>query len=234
MYKHMAQSQKKTTIAILRGVLGATHGREENFARLMNKSGAWVKRARAGHIPLTEQSARDIHHATGINLAWLLKNDISEPPINSAGEPYTFECFQARRVELTSGDIKARSVFRLKNVLSEIAGIGSAAGKSGKLSLFQWRYTDFAEKCREEFGFDDEASNAALKKTAAAKLPEFTVSDSDQENDPRTSNRYHVSSMEEIVEQHQAMRESGEDGTPPIKHGGHRHSTAESMEISPG
>lgn len=231
----MALSQNKTTVAILRGVLGAIHGGEENFARLLNKSVSWVKRTSAGHIPLTEQSARAIHHETGISLPWLLRNDVSEPPITSAGEPYTFECFQARRVELASGEIKARSVFRLNNVLPELAGIGSAAGKIGKLSLFHWRYTEFAKNCREEFGFDEEASAAVLKKTAAAKLPEFTVSGSDNENAPRTRSRYHISSTEELIAEHlQDSQESGEDGAPPKKHGGHRHSTGKSIGTIPG
>lgn len=225
----MALSQNKTTVAVLRGVLGPNHGREENFARLINKSGAWVKRASAGHIPLTEQSARAIYRETGISLTWLRRNDVSEPPITSAGEPYTFECFQARRVELASGDIKARSVFRLNNVLPEVAGIGSAAGKIGKLALFQWRYAEFAKGCRDEFGFDDEASAAVLKKIAAVKLPEITDTVSDQENDPRPGK---MISMVDLAQK--ALRESGEDVIPPQKHGCHRHSTAESAETSQG
>jgi hypothetical protein len=173
----MALSQKKTTVSVLRGLLGPYHGREDNFAKLVKKSVSWVKKTSAGIKPLSGETARLLAHATGINLDWLMNDDIKAPPTNSAGKPYSLKCFELRRAELESGDINLLSVFSLENVLSEIAGVGSAAGKHGKLLLFHWRYSEFVKQCREEFGFDKEASAAVLKEIDAVRLPCFTLSD---------------------------------------------------------
>jgi len=196
---------------------------------------SWVKKTSAGIKPLSEETARLLAHETGVNLAWLLKNDINEPPTDSKGKPYSRECFESRRAELKSGDIKVLSVVTLENVLSEIAGVGSAAGKSGKNSLFHWRYTEFVKECREEFGFDDEASAAVLQEIAAARLPRFVVSDgwrTKGSKEKRTT--FQITTMAELEAISRIMKEGGEAGMPPKKHCGRNPSTAASMETSPG
>lgn len=173
----MALSQKSTTVSVLRGLLGPYHGREDKFSKLVGKSVSWVKKTSAGIKPLSEETARLLTHETGINLSWLLQNDVNAPPTDSKGKPYSLECFESRRAELKSGDIKVLSVVTPDNVLSEIAGVGSAAGHSGKLSLFHWRYSEFVRQCREEFGFDDEARAAVLKAIDNGSLPRVALSD---------------------------------------------------------
>lgn len=173
----MALSQRKTTLAVLRGILGGYHGREAIFAKLVGKSVSWVKKTSAGLVPLSEYTARELHHATGIDLAWLLNNDVNQPPICSKGKPYTIEIFTARRVELTSGELKVLSVVTLQNVLPEIAAVASAAGKSGKVSLFDWRYREFVKTCREEFGFDEDARSAVLDEISRARLAKVSIND---------------------------------------------------------
>lgn len=159
-------------------------------------------------------------HETGINLSWLLKNDINAPPTDSKGKPYSLESFESRRAELESGDFNVLSVFTLDNVLSEIAGVGSAAGKNGKVALFHWRYSEFVRQCREEFGFDDEARAAVLKAIDAASLPGITVLDGwRKKGSTPTRATFQITPRAELDELSRVMLQAGggEAGRPPEK-----------------
>ena len=83
----MALSQRKTTVAVLRGILGRIHGQEERFAKLAHRSRSWVKKALAGLIPLSEDTARILQHETGVSLGCLL-GPADQPPIDSKGQRY--------------------------------------------------------------------------------------------------------------------------------------------------
>jgi hypothetical protein len=159
----MALSQKKTTLSVLRGILGPYFGREAVFSKLVSKSVSWVKKTSAGIKPLSEETARLISHETGINPDWLQGCDTSKPPTDLRGKPYSLKIFENRRAELESGEYTTFTVFNTKHVIPQIAAIGSAAGKQGKVSLFAWKWEKFIKECRETFGFDDEAFSAVLK-----------------------------------------------------------------------
>jgi hypothetical protein len=162
----MALSQRKTTIAVLRGILGSYYGREDNFARLAQRSRSWVKKASAGHIPLSEYTARRLYLETGIALDWLMGSPDARP-VNGRGDDYNAEMFEWHRAGAKAGEPRITSAGRPFSYASKIAGIGSAAGEKGKAGLFLWRLSTFLDACANEFGLDENAraiAQAELKK----------------------------------------------------------------------
>lgn len=151
----MALSKRKTTVAVLRGILGPYHGREDIFALMAQRSRSWVKKVSAGLIPLNEDTGRILELETGAPLSWLMGPPDEAP--NWGGKPYTVESFEWHRARAKEGAPAIQSagapfIFALK-----IAAIGSSAGDRGKASLFNWRLRTFLEKCAVEFGHDDDA-----------------------------------------------------------------------------
>ncbi|MBA2271363.1 MAG: hypothetical protein H0W20_12345 [Chthoniobacterales bacterium] len=149
----MALSQRKTTIAVLRGLLGEYHGREDHFARLAERSRSWVKKVSAGLIKLSEDSARQISLQTGVSLDWLM-GPIERPPVDISGNPYDSSSFAFFRANPTHTLVTTAFIPR-------VIGVASAAGDQSKLALFQWRFGSFLDECAEEFGVDARAYKTA-------------------------------------------------------------------------
>jgi hypothetical protein len=156
----MALSKRKTTIAVLRGILGPIYGREARFARLARRSVSWVKKVSAGVIPLNEKTARLVELETGVALDWLMGTP-DAPPVNGRGNPYTSADFEWHRAGAKAGSPRIRSIGFPFMYALKIAGIGSAAGENGKVSLFLWRLRTFLDECAQEFGFDENARSFA-------------------------------------------------------------------------
>ncbi|MEP6603661.1 MAG: hypothetical protein ABJB69_06925 [Spartobacteria bacterium] len=154
----MALSQRKTTVAVLRGILGRIHGGEVRFAKLAGRSPSWVKKVSAGIVPLTEETARILGDATGISFEWLL-GPANRRPISGglSREPYTHKYFEWYRSVKQSGSPIRQCAFSLYEFLPDIIGVGFAAGKKHKAALFMWRLKTFLARLREEFGRDDYA-----------------------------------------------------------------------------
>jgi len=162
----MALSQRKTTIAVLRGILGPIHGQEDRFARLAQRSPSWVKKVSAGHIPLSEETARILNLETGIALDWLMGSP-EAPPVGAAGRPYTSADFEWHRAGAKAGEPRTRSSGFPFTLALKIAAIGSAAGDKGRAGLFLWRLQTFLDECAQEFGSDGTAraiAEAELRK----------------------------------------------------------------------
>ncbi len=155
----MARSKRKTTLAVLRGILGPVHGQERHFARLAGRSVSWVKKASAGIVPLSEGTARVLETETGVSFQWLL-GAATRPPISHglAAEPYTHEYFDWYRSEMKSGSPITQSAFSLLDFLPELLSAGFAAAGSRKAALFMWRLKFFIAELTEEFGCDDRAA----------------------------------------------------------------------------
>jgi hypothetical protein len=170
----MARSQRKTTIAVLRGILGKFHGREDQFAKLTKHSTAWVKKVSAGITPLHEATARLLELETGISLSWLM-GPPAAPPVNGQGKPYTHEYFGKYRMRMRSGELTIAALVMPLNYMPRIAAIGSAAGDMGKVSLFRWRLESFLDECAELFGFDNNAyaTTRSIIERAAKKTPKL-------------------------------------------------------------
>jgi hypothetical protein len=89
----MARSKKKTTVAVLRGILGED-GQRDYFAKLIGMSHSWVRHASCGVLPLTRKAAFKIASATGVSPEWLLADDVSQPPMTSdLSRPYDLNAY---------------------------------------------------------------------------------------------------------------------------------------------
>jgi len=154
----MALSQRTTTVAVLRGVLGAVDGQEERFALLAGRSVSWVKKVSAGITPLSEEAALALETGTGVSAGWLLGGDTGATPVSVGGTAYNYAAFEDYRAGAGEKRAPEMDVAELPGVLAAIAGIGAAAGRQGKGSLFNYRLSRFLRECREEFGVEEGAA----------------------------------------------------------------------------
>jgi hypothetical protein len=153
----MALSQRTTTVAVLRGLLGPNYGGERRFAKLAGRSPSWVKKVSAGIIPLGEEAARKLSDETGVSFRWLL-GSVNRPPIaTGTNEPYTEGFFAWYRTERQKGHPVRQCAYSPYELLPHLFGVGFAAGQKGKSTLFMWRLASFIDKAREEFGSNHRA-----------------------------------------------------------------------------
>ncbi len=93
--KIMRVSAQSHTLAVLRILVGLT---QKEMAAVLHCSTPTIQAVELGRLNLSEKLAGLASLQTGINLAWLLKNDVSQPPIDIKGKAYskeTFEQFQS-------------------------------------------------------------------------------------------------------------------------------------------
>jgi transcriptional regulator with XRE-family HTH domain len=91
------RSRKKTTLAVLRDILGPVSGSETKFAAQIGLSVSWLRKASAGISPLTPETAAKISTAVGVSPAWLLRGDITAPPVELDDRtPFTERSYRRR------------------------------------------------------------------------------------------------------------------------------------------
>ncbi|MGA3171478.1 MAG: hypothetical protein ABSE62_10735 [Chthoniobacteraceae bacterium] len=163
----MAFSRRKTTVAVLRGILGPEEGRERRFARLARRSVSWVKKVSAGQEALSEAAALELERSTGVSAAWLLGGDTKARVVSNGGGAYDFQVFRMFRAGIKDGPMLKTGVELTTEAARLIEGIRAAAGKRGKGASFGYRLTRFLEACEEEFGLDKKAMGAAGKRKRA-------------------------------------------------------------------
>lgn len=97
----MARSHLKTTLSVLRNILGQS-GQLDNFARLTGLSVSLIEKASAGIRPVTDDASIAIAHVTGIDAVWLTSGKPSKP-LDQKGNPFVKETFIRRKKELADG-----------------------------------------------------------------------------------------------------------------------------------
>jgi hypothetical protein len=172
----MALSQRKTTVAILRGVLGSIHGQEKRFAKLAHRSVSWVKKVSAKKVPLSEGAARILEHETGVSFEWLLGSP-KKPIVDDAGYSYDRKVFEWHRAHIKEGKWSSFPGFTLFEFVPAIAAIGAAACKKAELSLFLWRLRSFIQQAEEEFGTNDFARELISIQLGRSELRSVFISD---------------------------------------------------------
>jgi hypothetical protein len=93
----MALPKRKTTLSVLRTIIGPKEGNAFRLANRIGRSESWITKVSCGQIPLTGAIARSLAYETGVNPRWLLANDPEAPPVDREGKPYTLETFLAHR-----------------------------------------------------------------------------------------------------------------------------------------
>ena len=137
----MALPQHKTTLSILRSVLGPA-GNEARFANKIGRSTSWLRKACCGQIPLMRNAAVLIAYETGVSLNWLLNNDTTKAPVDALGMPYTLETYALHcPQELGAED-------RLNIAFGQLLASYRATGKR---ELFVLHFEAFADELAHKF-----------------------------------------------------------------------------------
>jgi transcriptional regulator with XRE-family HTH domain len=166
-----AQSQRKTTVAILRQILGLS---VEEFACLVGKSVSSVKSLETGRLKLSEETAFTIAKETGVEMVWLLKGRPKDKPYvfdESTGEErfYTkedYEIVQARKLQKAPHKFDPDRL--ILNGLGSVLGwlpIYAKAQQDGKGYLANYLMNQCLQELAERLGQDEKAVLCASKNT---------------------------------------------------------------------
>ena len=156
------QSQKKTSVAVLRTQLGLT---VEEFAKLIGKSVSTVTSLETGRLNLSEETAYDIYTQTGVSMKWLLDGNPKEKPYmieDDSKRPYTKDLFERIQAHLKRGITYTTNPARiLPLALSEIGdwiSVRTKAVNAGNYELAYYLLRNFLDQLVERLGKDDEAT----------------------------------------------------------------------------
>ena len=137
----MALPQHKTTLSILRSILGPA-GSEARFADKIGRSTSWLRKACCGQIPLMREAALSIVYETGISLKWLMDGDTAKPPVDAFGLPYTLETYAHHNAQQSNG------VDRLNDAFARLLASYCATSKGDLLIL---HFEAFADEMSRKF-----------------------------------------------------------------------------------
>jgi transcriptional regulator with XRE-family HTH domain len=91
---HPMISLKKTTVAVIREILGSPTGSEQVFSKITGLSISTIKKISAGNYPITPKSALAISEAIGVSGDWINRNDPNIPPLERDNRtPYTRDSY---------------------------------------------------------------------------------------------------------------------------------------------
>jgi transcriptional regulator with XRE-family HTH domain len=148
-------NEPKHTLAVLRRTIGLE---QKQMADLLGCSLATIQAVEYCKLPLSGGLASEVARQTGVALAWLLSGDASAPPVDDFGEPYSRARYEDRQAGLRSkldrqGDaLKVR--FQVAEGIRIFAGAASAAIRSDKYALFNWKMVQALTALQKEFGND--------------------------------------------------------------------------------
>lgn len=86
----MRNSEKRHVISVLRLMLNE---KQDGFHRTVGCSISYLGKIESMERPMTWKFASQVFLATGVSLTWLKRNDLSAPPTDIDGRPYTIESF---------------------------------------------------------------------------------------------------------------------------------------------
>lgn len=154
-YCTMALPQHKTTLSILRSILGPGAGGEVRFANKIGRSTSWLRKACCGQIPLMREAALSIFYETGISLKWLMDGDTAKPPVDHDGKPYTVEIYALHRSVQREGfnheDADISQTEMVGN-LHQLVGSYCMARSKNRGGFFTFKLGEFVDQISKEFG----------------------------------------------------------------------------------
>lgn len=150
----MSRSQKKSTLAVLRGVMGIT---AKQMAIRLGCGPDSIKSIEINRADLGEERAQKLFHDTGISLSWLLANDPNVPPVTSTGERYTHERFVQYKAKKKQFFDEQDPWFRLNNAIgfcAHLYAILESANAQKKYYMAAYKASEAIEALQKEFGQD--------------------------------------------------------------------------------
>jgi hypothetical protein len=124
---------------------------QTEMAGLLNRPSSTIQKIELGHLPLSERLGAEVSRQTGVNLKWLMDNDVSARIIDQQGKRYCLETFERTRAALQIGhrgtalsptepwqnEIELRGY--LRRSLPVLLGCALSALKTGEVNLFGYR-----------------------------------------------------------------------------------------------
>jgi transcriptional regulator with XRE-family HTH domain len=150
-------NEPKHTLAVLRRTIGLE---QKEMAELLGCSPATIQAVEYGKLKLSESLASRIRHETGVDLEWLLSNDVSKPipTAEPFGEPYSKARYEKHRArgERKLGEAPTDRLFAymvLQTAIAQFAAVAASALDTQKdLGLFSFKAHHFIKELRQEFG----------------------------------------------------------------------------------
>ena len=147
----MRTSQRKTTVAVHRSLLGI---KVADYSNMIVIKTSYLQGIETGRERLPEELALIIEKQTALSHFWLLARDVNTAPFSEAGEPYSVETFKRRRQQIETGNLPPRGF------IPGMIGVGAEAifanaNKSGDDSLFHHRYGQALNELEHLFGKDE-------------------------------------------------------------------------------
>jgi DNA-binding XRE family transcriptional regulator len=164
----MRRSPQRHTLAVLRILVGLT---QKEMAAMLNYSKPTIQAIELGKLQMSEKLAGLTALKTGINLAWLLDNKTSKPPIDHHGKPYTIDTFENAQASInvikTDGIIghDAASLCARVN-LERLLALILRAYKNDDVALCAYKLAKTFDKLEAEYGVTDEDRNAVALETS--------------------------------------------------------------------
>jgi transcriptional regulator with XRE-family HTH domain len=172
LYQNMRPSSKRTTVAVLREILGLS---VEELAGLIGKSVPTVQSLESGRLKLSQETAVEISKKTGVSLKWLLDGKTRLEPYYDDGsgpKPYDLNIFE----ELRAAEQYGHRLFLLPDTdegvtldsilyaLEALPIFYSALSKGeAKAMLMHYHWSNFLENMRQKFGINDRAVASILR-----------------------------------------------------------------------
>ena len=147
----MRTSQRKTTVAVHRSLLGI---KVADYSDMIGRKTSYLQGIETGRERLTEELALIIEKQTAVSHVWLLAGNVNTAPFNEVGDPYSVEMFKRRRQQIETGHLPPRGF------VPGMIGVGAeaifaSANKSGDDSLFHHRYGQALNELEHLFGKDE-------------------------------------------------------------------------------
>jgi transcriptional regulator with XRE-family HTH domain len=156
MLKGVRRSPLKHTVAVLRSAIGPDMTQKE-LAGLLNYSPVTIQKIELGQLRLTESLAAEIVRHTGVDLHWLLANDVDKPIIDHFNQkPYTRKWFEAAQAMLNRKlgqhpNDRGRAYHNVWRAVARYARLAESGLRKGKFDLLDYKLGKMFEQLEAEF-----------------------------------------------------------------------------------
>jgi transcriptional regulator with XRE-family HTH domain len=154
----MRRSPERHNLARLRLFLGL--GQKE-MAEKVGCSTHTIQSVELGRLPLSQLLALKISNATGVEVGWLLENDLSAPLTSDRFKPFTIEHYYQRRTDRELGLIHEQRLTALsRGILAPPIELMTIAFYAWMRAIFAtndgnialWQTRTFLEKLAKKYG----------------------------------------------------------------------------------
>jgi hypothetical protein len=130
---------------------------QKEMAGLGGRSPVTIQKVELNLLPLGDELAMEIQGQTGVDLAWLKSNDVSQPIVNRWGTPYSSADFENAQSKLGTKWGKGKWDWVAVNVhlwnhLSSYCSIAASAMEKGSFNLFSYKMGCALDELRKQFG----------------------------------------------------------------------------------